>query len=41
MKKEQKRSSFGRADLEFLRNMTDEEIERTSPPELALSLIHI
>ena len=24
----------GRADLEFLRNMTEEEIMRTSPPEL-------
>jgi uncharacterized protein (DUF4415 family) len=28
-------AKFGRADLEYLRNMTDEEIERTSPPELA------
>ena len=25
----------GRADLDRLRNMTEEEIERTSPPELA------
>lgn len=28
-------ASRGWADLEYLRNMTDEEIERTSPPELA------
>ena len=27
--------SQGRANLEYLRNMTDEEIMRTSPPELA------
>ena len=25
----------GRADLEYLRRVSDEEIERTSPPELA------
>ena len=25
----------GRADLEFIRSMSDEDIERTSPPELA------
>jgi uncharacterized protein (DUF4415 family) len=30
-----RRPSRGRADLEFLRTMTEEEIERTSPPELA------
>ncbi len=28
-------ASRGRADLEYLRNMTEEEIQRTSPPELA------
>jgi uncharacterized protein (DUF4415 family) len=27
--------SRGRADLEYLRRVSDEEIERTSPPELA------
>lgn len=27
--------SGGRADLEYLRTVSDEEIERTSPPELA------
>lgn len=35
MSRERKRPSFSRADREFLLNMTDEEIERTSPPELA------
>ena len=28
-------ASRGWADLEYLRNLTDKEIERTSPPELA------
>ena len=27
--------SQGRADLDYLRHVSDEEIERTSPPELA------
>jgi len=29
-----KQPTQGRADLDYLRNMTEEEIERTSPPEL-------
>lgn len=33
-KKKAARISEGRVDIERLRNMTDEEIERTSPPEL-------
>ena len=35
MKSEQRKPTFSRADREYLLNMTDEEIERTSPPELA------
>lgn len=35
MNNERKKPSFSRADREYLLNMTDEEIERTSPPELA------
>jgi uncharacterized protein (DUF4415 family) len=34
-KRTSKQPSRGRANLELLRSMTDAEIERTSPPELA------
>jgi len=34
-KHSRERPSRGQADLEYLRNMSDAEIARTSPPELA------
>jgi uncharacterized protein (DUF4415 family) len=34
-KRTKKKPSQGRADLDYLRRMSDAEIERTSPPELA------